>query len=173
MKDKYIDVAEKAICKYIKDGEKIDVPEGLPEEMTEQRKGVFVTIKKKGQLRGCIGTYRPSQENIALEIINNAINAAKNDPRFPPIKESEIPALNVSVDVLSEPEPCNEKDLNPDRYGVIIKRGSRRGLLLPNLEGIDTKEEQLKHVKRKAGIPHDCSDYQLQRFEVQRHSEVK
>jgi len=130
--------------------------------------GVFVSIKKHGQLRGCIGTFFPSTETIAHEIIANAEKSASLDPRFPPIAPSELASLTISVDVLTQPESCTEEELNPALYGVIVQSGHRRGLLLPDLEGVDTVEEQVAIAKRKAGIPHgDPCD--LRRFKVDRH----
>ncbi len=150
--------------------EVIDPPADLPREFLSRRAGVFVSIKKDGMLRGCIGTYLPTTGNIAEETIANAIKAATQDPRFPPVRPEELPHLEVSVDILSEPEPCTEKDLDPKRYGVIVEKGYRVGLLLPDLEGVDTVEEQLRIAKMKAGIPPDepCKIY---RFTVERHTD--
>lgn len=147
----------------------IDPPAELPPEL-RRRAGVFVSIKKDGVLRGCIGTYLPTRENLAAEIIANAIKAATEDPRFPPVRPEELPRLKVSVDVLSPPEPCTEADLDPKRYGVIVEKGWRLGLLLPDLEGVDTAEEQLRIAKMKAGIPPDES-CKIYRFTVERHVE--
>jgi hypothetical protein len=156
------------VWNYVKYGKKISPPEKLPSEM-QGKAGVFVSIKKHGQLRGCIGTFQPTQPNIALEIINNAISAATRDPRFPPIKENELEELTFSVDVLSPPEPVETLDeLDPKRYGVIVESGWRRGLLLPDLEGVDTVEQQISIAKRKAGI-FEGEEVKLYRFEVVRH----
>lgn len=129
---------------------------------------MFVSIKKSGQLRGCIGTFFPATETIAHEIIANAIKSASLDPRFPPIDKSELADLMISVDVLSEPEPCNESQLDPSCYGVIVENGWRRGLLLPDLEGVGSVEDQVAIARSKAGI-HPDEPIRLSRFTVERH----
>jgi len=132
---------------------------------------VFVSIKKHGALRGCIGTISPVYDCIADEIINNAISACSRDPRFDPVKPEEINSLSVSVDLLAEAEPVSSvADLDVVRYGVIVSRGYRRGLLLPNLEGVDTVEYQLQIALSKAGI-NPAEKYSIERFEVARHEE--
>jgi AmmeMemoRadiSam system protein A len=132
------------------------------------RGAVFVCLKKGGDLRGCIGTFQPTQETLAEEIAANAVSAACRDPRFPPVSEQELASLDISVDVLSEPEPVSDvSQLDPRRYGVIVKRGDRTGLLLPDLEGVDSVEQQLEIARNKAGIsPHE--PIQLFRFTVDR-----
>jgi AmmeMemoRadiSam system protein A len=131
--------------------------------------GVFVSIHKQGRLRGCIGTIEPIRKNLALEIIFNAVAACARDPRFYPVSESELKDLEISVDVLTEPEKISDKkELNVQRFGVIVVSGSRRGLLLPDLEGIDSVEQQIIIAKRKAGIEVD-EVVELYRFEVVRH----
>ncbi|HEX2953307.1 MAG TPA: AmmeMemoRadiSam system protein A [Bacillota bacterium] len=147
-----------------------DAPGGdnLP-EAADKRAGVFVSIKKHGELRGCIGTIEPVQKNVESEIRANAVSAAFRDPRFNPIDEDELDDLVYSVDLLNPPEPIDDiSDLDPNRYGVIVSRGGRSGLLLPNLEGIDSAEEQVAIAKRKAGIATD-EDVDLQRFTVERY----
>lgn len=167
--DPYVSLARKTLETYVKTGKIIEVPEGLPEEMLTQRAGVFVSIKKHGQLRGCIGTIFPTRKNIAEEIIQNAISAGCEDPRFFPVEPEELPELTYSVDVLMPPQKVSSKEeLDPKKYGVIVRKGRRTGLLLPDLEGIDTVEEQLEIALRKAGIsPHE--EYEIERFEVIRH----
>ncbi len=143
-------------------------PEELTSEMKKQA-GVFVSIKKHGQLRGCIGTTHPTQKNVSEEIIQNAKSAAFDDPRFFPIEENELNDLTISVDVLEDPEPIDSiKDLDPVCYGVIVKQGRRSGLLLPDLEGIDTAKKQVEFAKRKAGILSN-EDIELSRFKVSRY----
>jgi AmmeMemoRadiSam system protein A len=133
------------------------------------RAGVFVSLKKNGQLRGCIGTFEPCQENIASEIIHNAVAAGVNDPRFWPVELDEIPELDFSVDVLTPPEPVRSRDeLDPKRYGVIVNNGRRTGLLLPDLDGVDTVDEQLSIACQKAGIAPD-EPIHIFRFEVNRY----
>lgn len=143
--------------------------ESLPAELTSAQAGVFVSLKKEGQLRGCIGTIAPTTGSIAEEIQRNAVESAFHDPRFAPLDQSEFQALTVSVDVLSPPEPiASEADLDPLNYGVIVTRGKRRGLLLPNLSGVDTVDEQIAIARSKAGISPEepCS---LERFKVVRY----
>lgn len=163
-------LARAAIEEWVRNGRKID-PRELGEEVSRitGRSGAFVSLKKRGELRGCIGTFMPVRENLAQEIVENAISAATRDPRFPPVSEEELEELDISVDVLSEPEPVpDESHLDPKKYGVIVKRGSRLGLLLPDLEGVDTVEEQLRIAKAKAGIYPD-EPVEIYRFTVERY----
>jgi AmmeMemoRadiSam system protein A len=164
-----VDLARRTIEHYVRTGRVLAPPEELPPEM-QGRAGVFVSIHKKdGSLRGCIGTFEPTQSNIALEIIQNAISAATRDPRFPPITEDELDDLQISVDVLSKPERVNSlEELDPKKYGVIVQSGWRRGLLLPDLEGVDTVEQQVAIAMRKAGIA-PGEPVQLYRFTVKRY----
>lgn len=137
--------------------------------LLSERAGAFVSIKKNGDLRGCIGTIEPYRSNLAEEIIGNAISACSRDPRFDPIQPRELAELSISVDVLSEAEPVDSPaQLDVLRYGVIVAKGYRRGLLLPNLEGVDTVEYQLRIALSKAGIS-PSENYTIQRFEVVRH----
>ncbi len=139
----------------------------------KQRAGAFVTLKMAQRLRGCIGTISPVYQHLIAEICTNAVAAATQDPRFPPVQASELSQLDYSVSVMHEPEPVAHKnELDPQRYGVVVTSGRRQGLLLPHLEGIDTVEEQLYHVRRKAGIlPHESVT--LERFQVDLYSEKK
>ena len=129
-----------------------------------------MSLKGEGRLRGCIGTISPVQNNIAEEIIDNAVSAASRDPRFHAVQPEELDQLVYSVDVLGETEEISsEEELDVTRYGVVVSRGYKRGLLLPNLEGVDTVEDQIAIAKRKAGIPESAQDVRLERFEVVRH----
>lgn len=168
--DPYVALARKSLEMYVADGSIIDMPDVLPPEMAFNRAGVFVSIKKAGQLRGCIGTISPTRKNIADEIIHNAISAGSQDPRFSPVEEDELDTLVYSVDVLGEPEEINSVDeLDVNTYGVIVRKGRRSGLLLPDLEGVDTPQKQVEIALWKAGIsPSD--EYSMERFEVIRHS---
>ncbi|MDE7417470.1 MAG: AmmeMemoRadiSam system protein A [Lachnospiraceae bacterium] len=167
--DAYVQLARKTIESYVRTGEKITVPDGLPQELYSQRAGVFVSIKENGSLRGCIGTIHAVQTTVAQEVIENAISAACRDPRFLPVREEELGELVVSVDVLGDTEVIDTPDkLDVKRYGVIVIKGCKRGLLLPNLDGIDTVEEQIAVARRKAGIGEE-EDITLERFEVIRH----
>jgi AmmeMemoRadiSam system protein A len=147
----------------------LDVPAGLPDEMLSTQAGAFVSIHEHGELRGCIGTISPTRSSVAEEIIGNAISASTRDPRFPAIKPDELPWLDINVDVLGEPEDIDSEDeLDVKRYGVIVSCGHRRGLLLPDLDGIDTPRQQVEIAMKKGGI-HKFEKYKLQRFEVIRH----
>lgn len=165
----YVNLARKTIEKYVSTGDRMAVPDDLPEEALKRRAGAFVTLKKFGQLRGCIGTISATEDNIAKEIIQNAISAAARDPRFPPVTSSELQDLVYSVDILGETENIDSsEDLDVKKYGVIVSSGHRRGLLLPNLEGIDNVEEQISIAMQKAGI-RKGEKVRLQRFEVVRY----
>ncbi len=164
-----VQLARNSIVYYLKTNQKISQPTDLPGDLTDQRAGVFVSLKKDGNLRGCIGTLFPTQGNIALEIIENAISAAFRDPRFSPLTIHEIDFLSISVDILSPPEEINDINLlDPKKYGVIVSSGCKKGLLLPNLEGVDSIEYQIDIAKQKAGI-YPGESVQLSRFEVKRY----
>jgi AmmeMemoRadiSam system protein A/AmmeMemoRadiSam system protein B len=167
--DTYVHLARTSLETYVTTGSYAELPENLPEEMTKRRSGVFVSLKKHGSLRGCIGTIGPVTESIAKEILRNAVSAGEEDPRFAPVTENELQELIYSVDVLAEPEPIKDSSqLDVKRYGVIVTSGRKRGLLLPNLEGVDTVEQQIDIAKKKAGI-YDNEAFTLERFEVVRH----
>ncbi len=169
MEDPYVALARKSLEMYVNNGTVIDMPDVLPPEMAQRRTGVFVSIKKSGQLRGCIGTIAPTRQNIAEEIIHNAISSGTQDPRFNAVEEEELDSLVYSVDVLGEPEVIETmEELDVKRYGVIVRAGRRSGLLLPDLEGVDTPEKQVAIALQKAGIKPD-ENYILERFEVIRH----
>ena len=168
--DPYVSLARIQVREWVTKRNRIDVPDGLPAEMLERQAGVFVSIHEHGDLRGCIGTIAPTRDNIAKEIIYNAISACSKDPRFTPIREDELPYLDISVDVLGETEPVLDRSqLDVKRYGVICSKGYQRGLLLPNLEGVDTVEDQIAIACRKGGIDPDDEELMLERFEVIRH----
>ena len=167
--DPYVKLAYAAVDAYVSGRGKISVPDGLPDEMLSRRAGTFVSIHEHGSLRGCIGTIGPTRASIAEEIIGNAISASTRDPRFPAITADELPWLEISVDVLGEAEDIDSKDmLDVKRYGVIVTSGLKRGLLLPDLDGVDTVDQQIDIAKQKAGIGR-FEKYKLQRFEVIRH----
>ena len=167
--DEYVSLARRSLETYIRTGRRMTMPEDLPEELINTRAGAFVSIHKQGRLRGCIGTIEATRDSLAEEIINNAVSASTEDPRFPAITEDELKWLEINVDVLGEPEYIHSMDqLDPKRYGVIVSKGYRRGLLLPDLEGVDTAEQQVDIARRKAGI-RENEDVKLQRFEVIRH----
>ena len=167
--DQYVRLARSALETYISSKKFLPLPSGLPDELVKKKAGVFVSLKKDGRLRGCIGTISATTSSIAQEIINNAVNAGTEDPRFTPITKLELPDLVYSVDVLCDAEPVQSiSQLDAKRYGVIVSKGYRRGLLLPNLDGVDTPEEQLKIALQKAGISQN-EEYSIERFEVVRH----
>lgn len=170
MADDYVKLATDTVNSYIKDKTTPDITQ-YDSELQDDQAGVFVSIKKNGQLRGCIGTIGPTQDTIAEEIVQNAISASTKDPRFSPITEDELESLTISVDVLGEPERITSLDeLDVKRYGVIVTNGARRGLLLPDLEGVDSPEEQVLIAMQKAGI-YPQEPIALERFEVIRHGD--
>lgn len=165
----YVKLARLALETYVREGRIISVPDGLPGEMLEKRAGAFVSLKKYGQLRGCIGTTAPTRKNLAEEIIHNAISAGTRDPRFDGVEPNELDKLVYSVDVLKEPEAIKSiEELDVKKYGVIVRSGYRSGLLLPDLEGVDTPEKQVSIALQKAGIRPD-ENYTMERFEVVRY----
>lgn len=169
--DPYLKLARASLEYYIKTGKILTVPKDLPKDMLTKQAGVFVSLHKSGTLRGCIGTIYPVRTNIADEIIENAISAGTHDPRFEEVREDELKDLVYDVDILKEPETIDLPDqLDIKRYGVIVSHGSMRGLLLPNLDGVDSIEQQIDIARRKAGIPKGLK-MDLQRFEVIRHEE--
>ena len=168
--DAWVRLARESLEAYVMRRETIDVPQGLPAELLERRAGAFVSLHEHGQLRGCIGTIAPTADCLAREIIQNAVSACSRDPRFMPVRREELPWLEISVDVLGEAEDISSMDqLDVKRYGVIVSRGGRRGLLLPDLDGVDTVEQQVSIARQKAGIG-PGEKVSLQRFEVVRHS---
>lgn len=168
--DPLVALARQTVETYVRTGRKLSVPAGFPEKYLNRRAGTFVSLHEHDELRGCIGTIGPVRESIAREVIENAVAAATEDPRFPAVRPDELDFLSYSVDVLGDPEPIDSLiQLDPKRYGVIVSRGWRRGLLLPDLEGVDTAIDQVAIAKRKAGI-YDDAPVKLERFEVVRHS---
>jgi len=166
----YVKLARENLNHYFSHGKEITEISNLPQELLNERHGVFVSLKKFNHLRGCIGTIAPTTNSVGEEIIRNSIEAAMNDPRFQEVSEDELEDIYISVDVLMDSEPCEKQELNPEKYGVIVSRGNRRGLLLPDLEGVDTVEEQLRIACDKANIDFD-EDYDIERFEVIRYKE--
>lgn len=167
--DEYVKLARNTIEAYVRTGKILSVPEGLSAELYQCRAGTFVSIKEDGRLRGCIGTIQAVQECVAEEIIQNAVSACSCDPRFSPVEEKELERLTISVDVLGEAEVIHSpEELDVKKYGVIVTKGTRRGLLLPNLDGVDQVEQQIAIAKQKAGIREE-EDVELERFQVVRH----
>ncbi|MFC1721943.1 AmmeMemoRadiSam system protein A [Patescibacteria group bacterium] len=171
----YTNLAKTAIKSYLKHGEKIDASNDLPKEMIDKKSGVFVTLESglQRQLRGCIGTYLPTKDSIAEEIITNAVAAATEDYRFPPVTTTELPDLHFGVSILHEPKQIKTmKDLDVKKYGVIVKSADgRSGLLLPEIDSVDTPEKQVAIAAQKAGIDLDKDQISLFRFSVDKHSD--
>lgn len=179
----YIFLAKTAVENYVKEKKEISPPEDLPREFFEKKSGAFITIEKEKKLRGCMGTYLPTKDNLAKEIISNAITASTRDYRFNPIKEQELPHLSYKVYVLSQPELIKDiKELNPKRYGIIIKTLSKAkdvffnghlphktGLLLPGLEGVDTVEKQVSIACQKGRVNPKTEKFIIYKFKVEKH----
>lgn len=147
-----VKLARQSVEEYVRNGKVLTPSNPLVPELAEKA-GVFVCIKKHEQLRGCIGTFIPCSENIAMETIRNAISAATQDPRFPPVTKDELDELAYSVDVLTPPEKVeNQTELDPNKFGVIVVSGQKRGLLLPDLDGVDSVDEQLRIARLKGAI---------------------
>lgn len=167
--DAYVKLARDSAEYFVKNGKIMKLPEQVPEELLNTKAGAFVSVHKFGALRGCIGTIAATKENLALEIIHNAVCAVSEDPRFEPVKEDELKYLEINVDVLGEAEKIDsEAELDVKKYGVIVQSGYKRGLLLPDLDGVDTVEQQVAIARRKGGIA-PTEKVNLFRFEVVRH----
>ena len=166
----YVRLARTALERWVRAGVRMEPDDTLPAELTNRQAAVFVSIRKDGDLRGCVGTLEPARTMLAQEIVDNAISAGTHDRRFPAVTRDELPRLLYSVDVLGEPEfIVGPADLDVNRYGVVASTtDGRRGVLLPGLEGISTPEQQIEAAKRKGGIERE-EPVILQRFEVTRH----
>lgn len=165
------ELARLSVERYVQTREQLSPPQQGLDDFRHQQAGVFVTLMtQQDQLRGCIGTIRPVCDNILIETIQNAISAAQRDPRFRPVSAAELESLVYSVSVLHDPEPAHPDELDPQNYGVIVSGQGRRGLLLPDLDGIDTVEKQLYCVMQKAGLPQK-TPVDLFRFKVDKYSE--
>jgi AmmeMemoRadiSam system protein A len=166
---KLVKLAKDTVELYVKERKILKPDLEEYKEFLNIRKGVFVTLHKNNDLRGCIGTYSPVRDNIIEEIIMNAISSSTEDPRFPPVSERELPFIDYSVDILEDPEKVDNLDeLDPKIYGVIVVKGFRRGLLLPDIEGVDTVDEQLRIAKLKAGINPLDNNVEIYKFKVTR-----
>ena len=167
--DAFVRLARASIETYVRTGKTLRMPADLPDELKKERAGAFVSLHKNGRLRGCIGTIEATADCLAREIIQNAVSAAARDPRFDPVREDELKWLEINVDVLGKAEKIDSiAQLDVKRYGVIVSSGYRRGLLLPDLEGVDTPEQQVSIAMKKGGI-REGEKYTLERFEVIRH----
>ncbi len=164
-----VKLAKKAVETFVEHKERLAVPEDIADEFLRPS-AVFICIKKSAQLRGCIGTLTPKQPSMADEVIENAISACSKDPRFPAVRPEELSELSYTVDVLGPSEPVTgPEDLDPKRFGVIVTKGNARGLLLPDIEGVETALEQIDIAKRKAGIDPSDTNVEIQRFSVNRY----
>lgn len=163
-----VTLARETIDTYVRT-RRIPEPQPLEAPGLPERAGAFVSLHLGGELRGCIGTIAPTRRSLTEEIVDNAIKASTQDPRFPEVRRSELPELEIKVDVLHEPEPCTRDDLDPSVYGVIVSSGHRRGLLLPDLEGVDDVDTQIAIATRKAGIS-PAEPVSLMRFKVDRYT---
>lgn len=164
-----VKLAKETVELYVREGKIREVREDELTPQLKQRAGVFVCLKINGSLRGCIGTFEPQEPTIAHETMRNAISAATCDPRFTCVRSDELPVIEYTIDVLTPPEPVRDKsELDPKRYGVIVQAGTRRGLLLPDLEGVESVDYQVGIAMQKAGIP-SGSQVSLFRFEVKRY----
>lgn len=164
-----VKLAKETVEKYILEGKTVDTADYIDDTYKTDKAGVFVSLKINGHLRGCMGTFMPSSECIAQEVIKNAIAASTTDPRFHAVMADELGQISYSVDVLSPPEKIDNVDLlDHHKYGIIVVSGYKKGLLLPDLEGVDTVEEQLRIAKAKAGIM-PGEEVEIFRFEVKRY----
>jgi AmmeMemoRadiSam system protein A len=169
MESSYVKLARNSLTHFLEYKEYLEIPEDIDRELLDIKKPVFVTLKKNGALRGCIGSTSSREENLAMEIIKYAVEAGLNDPRFPEVELNELAEITFSVDVLEKPEPIDSIDsLDTQEFGVIVTKGYKKGLLLPRIEGVDTKEEQVRIALNKAGIGEN-EDYKMERFRVTRH----
>jgi AmmeMemoRadiSam system protein A len=166
-----VQLARLTIETYVRDRRRL-TPADAPAPITGGPAGVFVTIHTAStdDLRGCIGTISPTEDILAQEVINNAIAAATRDPRFLPIRPAELDDLEIDVSVLYSPEPIDSPDqLDVKQYGVIVERGHRRGLLLPDIPGIDDVATQVRYARMKAGIG-EKEEVALFRFRVEKYT---
>lgn len=163
----YISLAQESIHHYLNHHEKLSCPEPLTKDM-ESRSGAFVSIKKLKQLRGCIGTLEPCEPNLAMEIIENSLKAALHDPRFSPVTAEELQDLTYSIDVIRPLEKISSvEELDPHTYGLVVRSNGKQGVLLPDLEGVDSAEEQIQICRAKGKIPED-DPVEMYRFKVDR-----
>jgi AmmeMemoRadiSam system protein A len=167
----YTKLAKLAVDKHIKEGKTVNPPKGLPSYFFLRKAGSFITIEQNGKLRGCIGTYLPTKKNIAEEIIQNAISAATQDFRFSQIKNGDLEQLSYSVYILDKLKKIKDiSELDPIKYGILVKSDKgKTGLLLPNLEGLNTPEKQYGAVCDKCGIILGEEETILYRFKAKKY----
>lgn len=167
----FVMLAKEAVEAFIREGKRIEVPENISERLLKEKAGVFVTIKKNGFLRGCIGTIAPTCKNIAEEIIENAIASARDDLRFGRIKPEELDKLSYEVNLLKEPQKVTDPSkLDPQKQGIIVAaKDGRSGLLLPGIEGIESPANQILIACQKAGIDPQSEKFEIFCFETEKH----
>ena len=169
--NKHVQLAKQAVETYVKEKIIIDAPKDLPTEFYFRQAGVFVTLRKDKKLRGCVGTYLPAEKNLVQEIISNAVAACSEDCRFSPVAEDELSALNYEVSVLSPSKPMDLSEHDPHKQGIIVRSSDGRcGLLLPDLEGIDSVEQQIFIACQKAGIDPGRDDLRFYHFTTENHN---
>lgn len=166
----YTRLARESLNYYFAHGQRMEDIKDVPKELLNEKHGVFVSLKKFGELRGCIGTIAPTTNSVGEEIIRNSIESALSDPRFPALREDELDDIDISVDVLMDAVPASKEELDPKKYGVIVTKDYRRGLLLPDIEGVDTIEKQLSIACSKGDIDTN-ENYNIEKFEVIRYKE--
>lgn len=164
----FVKLARESLEYYVTYKKQMPIPKYITEDMLKEKRGAFVSLKKNGELRGCIGTILPTSNCVATEIIRNAVEAGEYDPRFHPVESSELDEINYSVDILMPPTKAKVEELDPKKFGVIVRKDGRAGLLLPDLEGVNTTDEQLQIALKKAGISNN-ENYTIEKFEVIRH----
>jgi len=163
-----VQLARRTVEQFVREGKVLAATHQL-DDLGRMRAGAFVSLHHNGHLRGCIGTIEPVRADLEQEVIHNAIAAATQDPRFLPVRADELDGLEISVDVLGAPEAVETvEELDPQIYGVIVQRGKRRGLLLPDLEGVESAQQQIDIALSKAGIGRG-EPYRLYRFRVDRY----
>lgn len=166
----FIKLAQQTIEYYLKTGKILALPDDLPAEMLAQKAGVFVSLHYLGKLRGCIGTTEATTDNLAAEIRQNALAAAFEDPRFEPVTIDELKHLVISVDVLNQAQLIkSRKELDVKKYGIIVEAGYKRGLLLPDIEGVDSIDQQIDIACQKAGINPEIEKFKIYKFTVTRY----
>jgi AmmeMemoRadiSam system protein A len=151
-----------AIDTYLRTRRLIDPPDPIPPELRAPS-ALFVTLRKNGEMRGCVGSVRPTEATAAHELIRYAVASAVRDPRFDPVRLDEVSALTIKVQLLDPPEPTDVSELDPHNFGIIVRCGDRQALLLPGIDGIDTPEQQLLAACQKAAID-PYAPLQLERF---------
>jgi AmmeMemoRadiSam system protein A len=168
-------LARETVERYVRTGSVADPPFGPsvePPAGLGEPSGAFVTLRLGGRLRGCVGTLASTRSDVAREIVAAAVAAASADPRFSPVRPDELAALDYEVDIVGAVEPVEGlEDLDPGRYGVLVEADGRRGVLLPDLAGVETAARQVDIAREKAGLAPGVA-MRLSRFTVRRYRET-